>query len=79
MSESDVPESLQGLDIATQAVVMLATAYVAVRSALGPDTVRMVQAGGLRFLENYCQRQAVTWARLADVCKAAYDQTRLVV
>lgn len=80
-TEPETPDNSSVIDTfeaATQVVVMLATAYVAVRSALEPDQERTIKALMWQWVEGYCQRQATGWAHLADASKRAYDKTRLV-
>lgn len=72
---SDVVDTI---DTVTQVVVMIATAYVAVRSAMTADQLVSVKANALKYLEGYCQRRAAGWAHAADACMAAYEKSRNV-
>jgi len=78
-TESNAIDALSVAEAAINVGVSLVVAYVEICAILGEDQTRMLKATVFKSAENFCQSQAVLWARLADACKTAYDRTRMVV
>lgn len=58
--------------------VTVITGYLAIRAVLGPDMTRTLRARSAKDIEHFCQRQAETWAHMADKAARAYERTRNV-
>lgn len=63
---------------AVETVATVAFMAIVIKVVMNPNAMKTAQLRAVRFAESRCQRQAETWAHLADAAHRAYEKGKSV-